>query len=260
MKVISSPDVTTFGGEVGLLWDFEAEPVDTFQQLRDDAIMPYQLYVNGQWTDAAGGGTLDVLNPATGEAVASCAYGDVADATAAIEAAAAAFADWRAMTAYERAGFLHKAAELVRQRVPDIARALTLENGKPLAEATGEAGGCAGWLDWFAEEGKRVYGRMIPSQFDHKRHWVLRQPVGVVVAVNAWNFPINLMSRKLGAALAAGCSLVCRPATQAPLSAMLIYECLHDAGFPPGSVGLVTGPADKIVPAMLAHRACRKLA
>jgi len=222
--------------------------------------MPYQLYINGQWTDAAGGGTLDVMNPATGEPVASCAYGDVADATAAIEAASAAFADWRALTAYERADYLHKAAGLIRQRVADIARALTLENGKPLAESTGEAGGCAGWLDWFAEEGKRVYGRMIPSQFGHKRHWVLRQPVGVVVAVNAWNFPINLMSRKLGAALAAGCTVVCRPATQAPLSAMLIYECLHDAGFPPGSVGLVTGVADEIVPAMLAHPACRKLA
>jgi len=222
--------------------------------------MPYQLYVNGQWTDATGGKTLDVTNPATGEVVASYAHGDVVDAMTAMDAAAAAFVDWRTTTAYERAECLHRSAAAIRERAPEIARVLTLENGKTLPESTAETVGCAGWLDWFAEEGKRVYGRMIPSQFGHKRHWVMRQPVGVVVAVNPWNFPINLMSRKLGAALAAGCTVICRPATQAPLSAMLLFECLGDAGFPPGAIGLVTGVADAIVPALLEHRACRKLA
>lgn len=222
--------------------------------------MPYQLYVNGRWRDADAGGTRDVTNPATGEVIASCAYGDVPDALAAMEAAAAAFAHWKALTAYERADVLHKAAGLIRERTADVARVLTLENGKPLAESTGETAGCAGWLDWFAEEGKRVYGRMIPSQFGHKRHWVIHQPVGVVVAVNPWNFPINLMSRKLGAGLAAGCPVLCRPPSQAPLSSMLLFECLHDAGFPLGTVGLITGVADRIVPAMLEHPACRKLA
>lgn len=140
--------------------------------------MPYQLYINGEWTAAAGGETLEVMNPATGEAVASCAYGDVPDAIAAMDAAHAALGDWKARTAYERATLLHDAAERIRRRAPEIARVLTLENGKPLAESQGETVGCAGWLDWFAEEGKRVYGRMIPSQFGHKRHWVLRRRAG----------------------------------------------------------------------------------
>jgi succinate-semialdehyde dehydrogenase/glutarate-semialdehyde dehydrogenase len=222
--------------------------------------MPYKLYINGQWQDAASGKTLDVMNPATGEVVASPAYGDVSDAMMAMDAAAAAFETWKRRTAYERGQLLDEAAALIRSRAEEIAHALTLENGKPLAESLGETRGCAGWLEWFAEEGKRVYGRMIPSHFDHKRHWVLRQPVGVVVAVNPWNFPINLMTRKLAAALAAGCTIVCRPASQTPLSSMLLFECLHDAGLPPGTVNLVTGSAGKTTDAMLSHPACRKLA
>jgi succinate-semialdehyde dehydrogenase/glutarate-semialdehyde dehydrogenase len=119
--------------------------------------------------------------------------------------------------------------------------------------------GCAMWFEWFAEEGKRVYGRMVPSHFGHKRHWVIQQPLGVVVAVNPWNFPINLMSRKLAGALGAGCTIVSRPASQTPLAAMLLHECLHDAGFPPGVVNLITGRAGEVTTAMLNHPACRKL-
>jgi succinate-semialdehyde dehydrogenase/glutarate-semialdehyde dehydrogenase len=221
--------------------------------------MPYQLYVNGEWRDGAAGNTVDVINPATGETVATSAYGEVSDALAAMDAAASAFPAWKAETAYVRGALLDKAAALIRARAQEIARALTLENGKTLAESMGETVGCAMWLEWFAEEGKRVYGRMIPSHFSHKRHWVIHQPVGVVVAVNPWNFPINLMSRKLAGALAAGCTIVSRPATKTPLSSMLLFECLHDAGFPPGVVNLVTGSASKITTAMLDHPACRKL-
>jgi succinate-semialdehyde dehydrogenase/glutarate-semialdehyde dehydrogenase len=176
-----------------------------------------------------------------------------------MDAAATAFPGWKAQTAYVRGNHLDKAAVLIRERAKEIARVLTEENGKTFAESMGETIGCAMWFEWFAEEGKRVYGRMIPSHFTNKRHWVIHQPVGVVVAVNPWNFPINLMCRKLGGALSAGCTIVSRPATNTPLSSMLLYECLHDAGFPPGVVNLVTGSAGKVTNAMLEHPACRKL-
>jgi succinate-semialdehyde dehydrogenase/glutarate-semialdehyde dehydrogenase len=221
--------------------------------------MPYQLYINGEWRDGAAGKTVDVENPATGEIVAASAYGEVSDALAAMDAAASAFPGWKASTAYVRGGYIDKAAALIRERAKEIARVLTLENGKTFAESMGETIGCAMWFEWFAEEGKRVYGRSIPSHYGNKRHWVIHQPVGVVVAVNPWNFPINLMCRKLGGALAAGCTIVSRPATQTPLSSMLLFECLHDAGFPAGVVNLVTGSAGKVTTAMLEHPACRKL-
>jgi len=221
--------------------------------------MPYQMYINGAWRDGANGKTLAIENPATGETVAHAAYGEVSDALDAMDAAATAFPAWKAATAYARGAHMDKAAALIRARADEIGRALTLENGKTLAEAVGETIGCAMWFEWFAEEGKRVYGRMIPSHFGHKRHWVIHQPVGVVVAVNPWNFPINLMSRKLAGALAAGCTIVSRPASQTPLSSMLLFECLHEAGFPPGVVNLVTGSAGKVTTAMLEHPACRKL-
>jgi succinate-semialdehyde dehydrogenase / glutarate-semialdehyde dehydrogenase len=221
--------------------------------------MPYKMYINGEWRDGSNGKTLDVENPATGEVVASSAYGEVEDAVAAMDAAAAAFPGWKGQTAYARGAIMDKAASLIRANANEIAHVLTLENGKPLAESVTETVGCAAWFEWFAEEGKRVYGRMIPSAFGHKRHWVIQQPIGVVVAVNPWNFPINLMSRKLAAALAAGCTIISRPASQTPLSSMLLYECIHDAGFPPGVVNLVTGSAGKVTSAMLEHPACRKL-
>lgn len=221
--------------------------------------MPYQLYVNGEWRPGCNGAVLAVEDPATGATVAEAAYGDVGDAVAAMDAAAAAFPGWKATTAYARGALMDKAAALMRERAKEISRVLTLENGKPFAESMAETIGCAMWFEWFAEEGKRVYGRMVPSHFGHKRHWVIQQPLGVVVAVNPWNFPINLMSRKLAGALGAGCTIVSRPASQTPLAAMLLHECLHDAGFPPGVVNLITGRAGDVTTAMLNHPACRKL-
>ena len=219
----------------------------------------YQLYIDGRWQDAAAGGTARVCNPATGELVAEIAYANHADATRAMDAAAAAFPTWRQESAHARGAVLDAAAHLIRARSDQIARVLTLENGKPLAESRAECLGCADWFEWFAEEGKRLYGRMIPSLVRHKRHWVLHQPVGVVGAINPWNFPVNLMSRKLAAALAAGCTIVTRPATQTPLSSAVLFECLHEAGCPPGTVNFVPGEADVVTGAMLAHPACRKL-
>src|SRR3954467_8338744 len=183
--------------------------------------MPYQLYIKGAWRDGADGKTVDIENPATGAVVASSAYGEASDAIDAMDAAACAFTSWKVQTAYVRGSHLDKAAALIRQRAKEISHVLTEENGKTFAESMAETIGCAMWFEWFAEEGKRVYGRMVPSHYGHKRHWVLHQPVGVVVAVNPWNFPINLMCRKLGGALSAGCTIVSRPATQTPLSSML---------------------------------------
>src|SRR5687767_4338168 len=148
--------------------------------------MPYQLYINGEWRDGAAGKTVDVENPATGAVVATSAYGEISDALAAMDAAAAAFPGWKAQTAYVRGGHLDKAAALIRERAKEISHVLTEENGKTFAESMAETIGCAMWFEWFAEEGKRVYGRMIPSHYGHKRHWVLHQPIGVVVAVNPW--------------------------------------------------------------------------
>lgn len=222
--------------------------------------MPYQLYIDGQWREAAAGLRHPVHNPATGEHVADFSFSDVADANAAMDAAERAFVSWRKTTAYDRAALLVKAAQVLRSRVEEIARMVTLENGKPLAEARGETVGCAGWFEWFAEEAKHSYGRIVPTHAPGKRITVIHQPVGVAVSVTPWNFPVNLMARKIGAGLAAGCTLVCRPASETPLSAMLVFECLHEAGFPAGTCNLVTGNAAETVAALMQHRACRKIA
>jgi len=222
--------------------------------------MPYQIYIQGEWCDAENGETINIHNPATGELVDSIAYGTVIDAQNALDSAAQAFPTWKALSAYERGELLDQAAENIRERANEIATVLTKENGKPIAESLAEAKGCAAWFNWFAEEGKRVYGRMIPSHYPHKRHWVIRQPVGVVVAIAPWNFPIALMCRKLAAALAAGCVVVSRPSSRTPLSTALIFECLHDAGFPPGSISFIVGSARELTEKMLDHPAVRKIA
>jgi succinate-semialdehyde dehydrogenase/glutarate-semialdehyde dehydrogenase len=222
--------------------------------------MPYKLYIDGQWQDSESGKRIKINNPATGEIVASIAYGSRIDAEKALDSAEEAFLGWKSMTAYERGELLNRAAENIRERAQDIARVLTEENGKPISESLAEARGCASWFNWFAEEGKRVYGRMIPSHYNHKRHWVLRQPVGVVAAIAPWNFPIALMCRKLAAALAAGCVVVSRPSSRTPLSTALIFECLHEAGFPAGTISFIVGSARELTNAMLDHQAVRKIA
>lgn len=219
----------------------------------------YRLYIDGQWTDAASGGTLGIINPTDESILREVPYGDRVDAHRAVEAAARAFATWRHTTARERAGFLERAAALTRERCEDIATLMTLEEGKTLVSARAEVQQAADTLDWFAAEGPRVDGRIIPPPAAGKRLGVLHQPVGVCAAITPWNFPIALQSRKLGAALAAGCTTISRPSSQTPLCTMAWFTCFDDAGFPPGVVNLVTGPPDEVVGEFFDHPACRKI-
>jgi succinate-semialdehyde dehydrogenase/glutarate-semialdehyde dehydrogenase len=197
-----------------------------------------RLYINGKWQNT--GKTFAIYNPATGELLAEVADGGKEEAQAAIEAAEAAFGSWRKVKAEERAELLEKASALMRERVDHLARVLTLENGKPLAESRGEVTIAARFLKWNAEEARRVYGRIVPSD-PYRRVLVIKQPVGVVAAITPWNFPSSMITRKLGPALAAGCTVVLRPAEQTPLSAIEIFKIFDAVGFPKGVVNLVTG-------------------
>jgi succinate-semialdehyde dehydrogenase/glutarate-semialdehyde dehydrogenase len=198
------------------------------------------LYVDGKWCDALSGRTFDVLNPATGEVLGSAPDGDGSDARLAIEAAGRAFGPWSAATAYERSGLLATAHRLIVERQEDLARLMTAEQGKPLRMARTEVGYAADFLLWFAEEAKRVYGETIPSARSDQRFVVLRQPVGVAAAITPWNYPISMITRKVAPALAAGCTIVLKPAEQTPLCAVETFRLFEDAGFPPGVVNLVT--------------------
>ena len=220
---------------------------------------PRQMYIDGRWRDAAGGGTLAILNPADESTIGEVAFGGRADAEAAIGAAAKALPAWKATSSYERADILKKTADLMRQRVDKIARALTMEQGKPLAEAKGETLHAAATFEWFAEEGKRAYGRIIPPTNVAKRHYAIKHPIGVVGTITPWNFPVTLPSRKIAPALAAGCTVVARPADQTPLSFLMMIECLVEAGLPAGVVNAVMGDAPAIADAFFARSEVRKI-
>ena len=220
---------------------------------------PTRMYIDGQWCDARDGQTLAVINPADESVVAEVAYGTRAEADRAIEAAARAFPAWRALSVYDRAKILKKTAELMRERADRIARALTQEQGKPLLEAKTEVLHAADTFEWFAEEGKRAYGRIIPPTNIAKRYYAIKHPVGVVGTITPWNFPAALPSRKIAPALAVGCTVVSRPAEQTPLTLILMFECLADAGVPPGVANLVIGPARPIADAFFDHPAVRKI-
>ncbi len=199
------------------------------------------MYINGNWAHAAADAEFEILNPATGAVIKSLPDGGQAAARAAIDAAAAAFPAWRATTPYQRAKFLMRAHALMLERQEDLARVLTAEQGKPLRAAMMEVKYAADFLSWFAEEGKRVYGEIIPSARADQRFYVLRQPVGVVAAITPWNYPISMITRKLAPALAAGCTVVLKPAEATPLTAVETFKIFEDAGLPPGVVNLVTG-------------------
>jgi succinate-semialdehyde dehydrogenase/glutarate-semialdehyde dehydrogenase len=218
-----------------------------------------RMYIDGQWCDAADGRTLGVTNPATEEVVHDIAYGSRKEAHRAIAAAHKAMQSWMKLTAYDRAKILKKTADLMRERADAIARTLTLEQGKPLAEAKGEVLHSADTFEWFAEEAKRSYGQIIPNSVAGKRHMTIKHPVGVVGAISPWNFPITLQARKIAPALAAGCTIVCKPASQTPLCLVQVFECLVDAGVPAGVVNLVTGPAQDIADEFLENPLCRKI-
>ncbi len=221
-------------------------------------IIEGRLYIGGQWQQGDGG-TFEVKNPATGEVIGRVADGGATETAQAIEAASLAFKSWSKTRAEDRAELLSRVAAMMKERADHLARVLTLENGKPLAEARGEILLGARFLQWNGEEAKRLYGRTVPSD-PFRRVMVLRQPVGVVAAITPWNFPSSMITRKLAPALAAGCTVVLKPAEQTPLSALEIFKIFDEVGFPAGVVNLITGlDAPKIGQVLMESQAVRKL-
>jgi succinate-semialdehyde dehydrogenase/glutarate-semialdehyde dehydrogenase len=201
---------------------------------------PYLQLIGGGWRPAAGGASFAIDNPATGALLATVPDGGAEDARAAIDAAAAALPEWAATPAPQRAAILRRVAALMLERQKRLALIMTLEQGKPLAEARGEIAYAASFLAWFAGEAERIYGQTIPAGAAGKRLLVLRQPVGVVALITPWNFPSAMLTRKLGPALAAGCTAICKPAEQTPLSALELGKLFVEAGAPPGVVNILT--------------------
>lgn len=218
-----------------------------------------QLYINGRWVPALEGGTLGIVNPATEEVIREVPYGTRADVHAAVDAAGAAFPAWSRTTAYERAAVLKKVADLIRERTEELALTLTREQGKTLFESRAEMGQSAANFEWMAEEIKRAYGWIIPNTLPNKRHWSLKHPVGPVATIAPWNFPVLLQARKIAPALAAGCTVVARPASQTPLSTMLLFQCLEDAGVPPGVANLVLAPPRDFTAEIMENPIIRKI-
>lgn len=218
-----------------------------------------QLFINGAWVDAANGKKLPVTNPATEETIAEVSFGGRADAAKAVAAASAALPVWMKLTAYDRAKFLKKTADLMRERADALARVMTMEQGKPLMEARGEVMHSADTFEWFAEEGKRSYGQVIPQSVAAKRHMTIKHPVGVVGAISPWNFPITLLSRKIAPALAAGCTIVAKPSELTPLCGIGLFECLADAGVPAGVANMVTGLGEEVAAEFMENPAVRKV-
>src|SRR2546428_1951855 len=218
-----------------------------------------RMYIDGKWTAAANGRTLGVINPATEEVMEEIAYGGREETRRALEAAQRAMPAWMKQTAWDRAKVIKKTADLMRERLDAIARTLTMEQGKPLAESRAEILHSADTFEWFAEEGKRAYGDVIPNAVPGKRHVTIKHPVGVVGAISPWNFPITLQSRKIAPALAAGCTIVTKPASQTPFCLGQVFECLIEAGLPAGVANLVVGTAQEVADEFLENPMCRKI-
>lgn len=219
----------------------------------------YRQWIGGAWCDAKNGGSWDVLNPATEEVVRTVPFGDAEDCRAAIAAAACAFPSWSQKTAYERAAFLKRGADLMRERSAELAQTTVRESGKPLAQAKGEWTVAADLFEWFAEEAKRAYGRWVPSRNAAKRQLVIKQPVGVVGLITAWNFPAYNIARAAAAALAAGCAIVIRPSEYTPLTAMEMINILVEAGLDAGVVNLINGEPHSMGQEMLRNPECAKI-
>jgi len=218
-----------------------------------------RLLIDGEWCDAASGKTQDVINPATGQPIGKVAFAATADLDRALDAAQRGFEAWRRVPANERATTMRRAAGLLRERAADIARILTLEQGKPFAEARGEVLAGADIIEWFADEGRRVYGRIVPSRNLNAQQLVLKEPLGPVAAFTPWNFPINQIVRKLGAALASGCSFLCKAPEETPASPAALLQAFVDAGVPRGTVGLVFGDPAQISNYLIPHPIIRKV-
>ncbi|MFK8079101.1 MAG: NAD-dependent succinate-semialdehyde dehydrogenase [Granulosicoccus sp.] len=227
--------------------------------LENASLWKTDAYINGHWCQADDASTIDVDNPATGEVLAQVANCGTAETKRAIEAAEVAFESWRKTSVLERAKLLRKWHDLMLENQEDLARIMTAEQGKPLAESRGEIGYGASYMEWFAEEGKRLYGDVIPSPDGDKRVVCIRQPVGVVACITPWNFPNAMLARKIAPALAAGCTVVCKPANATPLSAYAMIALAEEAGIPEGVVNIVTGKTSDIGAEMTRHPTVRKL-
>ncbi|RQW28641.1 NADP-dependent succinate-semialdehyde dehydrogenase I [Rhodobacteraceae bacterium CH30] len=214
--------------------------------LKDPSLLKQQCYLNGEWLDADNGETIPVSNPATGEIIAQVPKMGRAEAERAVAAAADAFKLWKKKSAKERAVLLRRWFDLMMANQDDLGAILTAEQGKPLAEAKGEIAYGASYIEWYAEEGKRIYGDTIPSTGADKRILVTKEPIGVTAAITPWNFPNAMITRKAAPALAAGCPMVVRPASQTPLSALAIAELAHRAGIPAGVFSVITGGSTEI--------------
>ncbi|MFJ2993716.1 NAD-dependent succinate-semialdehyde dehydrogenase [Pandoraea sp. NPDC087047] len=218
-----------------------------------------RLFIDGAWVDATGGGYTDIYDPTNGEIDAKLTHAGKQDLAAAVAASQAGFRVWRATSAFERYKILRTAARLMRERTPQIAVQMTREQGKPLREAQVEMALSADLLDWFAEEGRRTYGRVIPSRAQHVSQVVTREPVGPVAAFTPWNFPISQAIRKIGPALAAGCSMVIKPPEETPGTTGALADIFHDAGVPAGVLNFVYGVPSEISEYLISHPAIRKV-
>ncbi|WP_285850919.1 NAD-dependent succinate-semialdehyde dehydrogenase [Neobacillus sp. MER 74] len=216
------------------------------------------MFVNGEWTEGKGK-TFTVTNPSTGQVVALVPNGGRQETKQAIAAAEEAFKSWSKLTANERAKYLLKLRDLMHEHKDQLAEIMSLEMGKPFTEAQGEVVYAASFLEWFAEEGRRIYGETIPASVPHKRLMVIRQPVGVVAAITPWNFPLAMMTRKLGPAMAAGCTGIVKPAKQSPISAIAFCKLVELAGIPRGVVNVVTGDAEPISDEIFENPVVRKI-
>jgi succinate-semialdehyde dehydrogenase/glutarate-semialdehyde dehydrogenase len=231
----------------------------TMLTLQDTSLLRHQCYIDGIWCDADNNDTIVVCNPATGATLGTVPSMGAAEARRAIEAAAMAQPAWRARTAGDRARILRKWFDLILSNQEDLAILMTSEQGKPLAEARGEIAYAASFIEWFAEEGKRIYGDVIPAHHADKRIVVTKEPIGVCAAITPWNFPSAMITRKAGPALAAGCTMVLKPASQTPLSALALAELAERAGIPRGVFSVVTGSASAIGGEMTSNPIVRKL-
>lgn len=217
------------------------------------------LFIDGAWTAAASGRTLTVMNPATGEPLGTVAHAEIPDLDRALAAAEKGFAVWKKVSAYERSKVMRKAAGLIRERVDMIANLMTQEQGKPLVEAKGELMAGADVIEWFAEEARRAYGRVIPARAEGVYQLVIKEPVGPVAAFTPWNFPINQAVRKISAALAAGCSVILKGPEETPASCAELVRAYADAGLPAGAVQLVYGVPAVISEYLIPHPVIKKM-
>ncbi|MGE5319059.1 MAG: NAD-dependent succinate-semialdehyde dehydrogenase [Hyphomicrobiaceae bacterium] len=225
----------------------------------DPTLFRRQALIAGEWREAADAATLAVRNPANAEIVGHVPRCTAADVEHAIEAAHAAFPSWRAQAAKARAQLLRRWFDLMLQHRDDLAAIMVSEQGKPLAEARGEIDYAASFIEWFAEEARRVYGDVVPSPWADRRLFTLKQPLGVAALVTPWNFPAAMLTRKAGAALAAGCTVVAKPASQTPFTALALAELANRAGLPPGVLNVVTGDAETIGKVLTSHPLVRKV-